>query len=314
MFDGARVRQFVASLIAVLVGTAPLAAMMIWGSSHIPAGAVEARSLYRQAQELFSEGDTQTARTTCQRAIQLHGQSSDALILMGTIKGRQGDLQGSIQDLQRALQIHPNHAKAHQRRAWVQQRLGNHQEAIVHYRQALRGSSNQADVHNGLGQALAAQELDKQAAQHLQEAIDLNPGLGDAHYYLGNMLQKLGRPEKSVVHWQRAMELRPHWVAPLLALGQVRGTHPKPELRNAQQAIELLHKAAELSNHQNPQVLATLSEAYAANGQFQDAIQAGEQALQLARASGNDGLMQTIQHRLDRHRQGTVVEPTTPQL
>ncbi len=168
MFDGARVRQFVASLIAVLVGSVPLAAMMIYGRSHIPQGAVEARSLYREAQKLFSQGDTQAARTTCQQAIQLHGQSSDALILMGSIKGSQGDLQGSILDLQRALQIHPNHAKAHQRLARVQQLLGNHQEAIVHYRQALPGSGNQADLHNGLGQALAAQELDKQAAQHLE--------------------------------------------------------------------------------------------------------------------------------------------------
>lgn len=272
MFDAARVRQFVASLIAVLVGTAPLAAMMIWGSSRIPEGAVEARSLYRQAQRLFSEGDTQTARTTCQQAIQLHGQSSDALILMGTIKGRQGDLQGSIQDLQRALQIHPNHAKAHQRLAFVQQLLGNHQEAIVHYRQALPGSGNQAEVHNGLGQALAAQELDKQAAQHLRKAIRLNPDLGDAHYYLGTVLQKLDLPEESLAHWQQAVELRPNWVAPLLAL----------------------------------------SKAYAASGQFQDAIQAAEQALQLARASGNDGLVQAIQRRLDRHRQGPLADPTNP--
>jgi len=80
-------------------------------------------------------------------------------------------------------------------------------------------------------------------------------------------------------------------------------THPDPKARDANRAIELAERAAELTKHQSPEVLGTLAEAYAAAGRFDRAVTAAQAALALASAARNDKLANHLRERLELYRQ-----------
>jgi Flp pilus assembly protein TadD len=79
------------------------------------------------------------------------------------------------------------------------------------------------------------------------------------------------------------------------------------ELRNGAEAVQLAQKAADLTRYEEPQILGTLAAAYAAAGQFDQAVQTAEQAKALAAEAGRSDVVATNRELLELYRQSKPV-------
>ena len=65
------------------------------------------------------------------------------------------------------------------------------------------------------------------------------------------------------------------------------------------EAVQLAERAAALNRRQSPAILDTLATAYAAAGQFDQAVRTAEEALGLTQAAHSEGLAASIRERLE---------------
>ena len=73
--------------------------------------------------------------------------------------------------------------------------------------------------------------------------------------------------------------VEPDRVNVINSLAWVKATSSDDKLRDIAEALRLVRKAAELTDHKQPEILDTYAAALAANGRFSEAVQACKKAL-----------------------------------
>jgi cytochrome c-type biogenesis protein CcmH/NrfG len=141
-------------------------------------------------------------------------------------------------------------------------------------------------------------ELD-QAIDHLQKTVAIEPNLAEAWSDLGDAFLLKGKAREATGDYERALDLAPELVKSLSGLGWILATCPDGSLRNGARAVQLSTKAVELSRRQRPIALRTLAAAYAEVGEFDDAVAAAWEALELALTKSNSDLASKLRLEID---------------
>jgi len=102
------------------------------------------------------------------------------------------------------------------------------------------------------------------------------------HYNLGMALQAHGDLEAALKQYLEALALSPDSSAPMYRAAWILATHPSASVRNPDQAVALATQAVELTDSNNPEILDVLGAAYAAAGNFEQAVKTAQAALDLA--------------------------------
>jgi len=209
----------------------------------------------------------------------------------------------SIALFEHALKTTKNNAVMHYDLGIELKAQGKLDEAISHYRQALQIKPDYADAYNNLGYTLGLQGKFDEAISCLHEALRLNPSHCEAHNNLGLAFQLQGNFDEALRHYRQALQSKPDWALPLNGMAWILATHPNPKMRDGTQAVALAERAAELTKHQDANILKTLAAAYAAAGQRERAITTLQTALKLASAAGDDELANQIRSQLESYKQ-----------
>jgi tetratricopeptide (TPR) repeat protein len=206
----------------------------------------------------------------------------------------------------------------------------------VEWIQLVLSSSNlrDPDLHVLLAVALLNEDRAGDAIPHLEKALAANPGslglhiaLVRAHFETGNLpaahqairrLQELGYPHirdfaglvtyyahlgetgERATAWlffRNNLRRRPDDIVLLNNAAWLLATAENPPAPPAE-ALQLARRAADLDPAAHPAILDTLAAALAAAGQFDEAVQTAQQALDLARAAGDHALAADLQRRL----------------
>jgi len=85
-------------------------------------------------------------------------------------------------------------------------------------------------------------------------------------------------------------------------LAWILATAPDESTRNGARAVQLAEDVALRAGHPNAIVLRTLAVAYAETGRFSDAIETAQQAIAIAKATGNDGLAADLERNIAAYR------------
>jgi Tfp pilus assembly protein PilF len=297
---------------------APLVRNML-GLEHKSQGRLDqAISQYRQALQvkpdyveahnnlgiaLQLQGKLDEAISHFRRALQIDPGYAEAYYNMGITFRAQGRHDQAIGCYRQALRLKPNYLEAHNNLGNALQSLGRLDEAIKHFRQSLQIKPDSAEVHYNLGLALKSQGKLDDAIKHLRRALQVNPDLAEAHNNLALVLTMTGQLDKALEHFREAVRLKPDYLEPLNRMARILAMHPEPKLRDPNQAIEIAKRAAELTGHKDATILETLAAAYAAAGQFDQAVKTAEVALSLATAAQADELANHIRKQIQLYRQ-----------
>ena len=198
------------------------------------------------------------------------------------------------------LQENPGCWMAHYNLGVVLSEQGEADQAIDHYRRAVDLRPDYAKAHYNLGRLLVEHGQLADAIAHCEKAAALNPADADAQNNLGVTLFGIGRADDAIAHYRKALEISPENVAALSNLAWLLATSSDPSLRNGSEAVRLAERAdsASFRSEKHPSVLRILAAAYAEAGQFAEAKETAQRALEGANVQGNITLAEALQGEL----------------
>jgi tetratricopeptide (TPR) repeat protein len=203
-----------------------------------------------------------------------------------------------------ALQINPKYDKAYNNLGCALAELGHYQEATNQYIKALSVNPGFIEAHNNLGMALGNLGLTNGAMHEYRAALQINPNFAVAHDNLGTALLRKGRAGEALSHYQEALKFEPANAKFQNNMAWLLATCADASLRNGHKAVELAQQANELSGGEKPGILDTLAAAYAEAGRFSDAIRTAQKAMELARAAGQQDLVEELKGELKGYQAG----------
>ena len=132
-----------------------------------------------------------------------------------------------------------------------------------------------------------------------RQAIAIDPRCREAHDRLAEALYAGGDAAGALAHWREGAQD----AAALRRMAWALATDPDARVRDGHEAVALAVRALEISSKKDAAVWDTLAAAYAEAGKFEDAVQAAERAIALAK-SGNPSLAEQIKTRVRLYRAG----------
>src|SRR5439155_9331712 len=150
--------------------------------------------------------------------------------------------------------------------------LGNIPEAIAHYREALRLQPDLLPARFNLATALLGAGNLQEAIRHYQQALELRPDLAQAHYKLAVAWARLGNYDSATNCCDHALRFAPELTPALADCAWLLATRKNATPQDLTRAVDLATRACRLTGDSDPGYLDTLAAAYAANGQFTNAV------------------------------------------
>ena len=260
-------------------------------------------------------------------------------ILLGMAYEKAGRMDAATESFREAAKYvlpfeSSNHAILGERLA----REGKLDEAVHHFLISLEGQPAQNDTRRNLGIAYTMLGKLAQALACFDEVLRRDPLDDRAWFTRGNALMAMKRYAEAEASFAKAAERVPakveyqssqavaqakagHRAQAVARLRALQEAHPElPELLNnlawllatdpagdsrvAEESLAYALKAVEQSNRRNPDILDTLALAYAANGQFDQAIATAEEAIEAARTLGDKDFSRRMAPRLASYRNG----------
>jgi Flp pilus assembly protein TadD len=172
-------------------------------------------------------------------------------------------------------------------------------KAVMHFREALRINPRYSKAHNNLGKVLLKQENFDEAIRCFSAVLlieDMN--LPEVYGDMGLAYAYLGKDNLAITNMTKSIELDPNSTKSLNNLAWVLATTKDTKLRNPTDAVKYAQRVCELSDPNQPTVWDTLAAAYAAAGNFPEAVKTAEKAIKLAEAADEKNLAKEIQERL----------------
>ena len=252
---------------------------------------------------LGSMNKPEEAAEQYREAIRMRPTLADAHNNLGVLLLQSQQLDEAIRYFQQALKVYPDYTGARGNLGIALTARGRFEEGVAQLRQILETEPDSVLGHLRLGMALQTQGRVEEAIRHYRRALRIEPQSehsASLHYTLGTALKKLDRPRDAIRNLEEAIRLREDWYAPH-ALAWILATEADQALRNPRRAVELAQRAAELTQHNNPDVLDTLAAAYAANRQFDQALSTAERALKGTRE--DPALVRQLELRMQLYKQ-----------
>ena len=113
-------------------------------------------------------------------------------------------------------------------------------------------------------------------AKNCRSALQIKPNFPGAHAKLAFALEASGEYDQAVKYYTQALRTEPDRTGIMNNLAWLIATHNKAEFYDPKRAIDLAERACELTKYQDPSLLDTLAAAYAAAGNFTQAVRTAE--------------------------------------
>ena len=175
-------------------------------------------------------------------------------------------------------------------------------DALPHFEKAQDINPLYAEAQNNLGGALLVTGKTDDAILHFRKALEINPRLVEVRNSLGDALYKKGEDQEAIAQYKMALAISPEYIMARSNLAWLLATSPKDSVRNGAKALQLAREAYSVAGERNPQVIRTLAAAYAGTGQFSEAEEAAQRAMQVADAQGNARLVALLRSEIALYR------------
>ena len=207
----------------------------------------------------------------------------------------------AIADYNEAIRLNPQESVAYNNRgeAWRDKR--EYDRAIADHNEAIRLNPQYADAYNNRGIAWRNKgEYDRAIADY-DEAIRLDPQYASAYANRGIAWRNKREYDRAIADYSEAIRLEPN-ASRFNGIAWTFAVANDEKLRDGKQALDYARRACELTSWTNANYLDTLAAAYAATGDFAQAVQWQEKALNDPQFEKDSG--EAARKRLELYRAG----------
>ncbi len=247
------------------------------------------------------QGDFDRAVEEFQRAIAANPDNAYPYRAWSRVVLGQGKLKEAEELLRKARELAPEDRYVSCQLGQVLRLQGRAKEAERMFRDAIRIDSSFSSPYLDLAALLLEQGKTEQGRTLLKEAIRIKPDNPQSYCLLGDSLSSSGETTEAVLMYSKALEKDANCFPALVRLAQILSTSPDSNPQAWQQAIRFATRACELTKYQRLDALVTLSDAYAAAGNFGDAASVAEKAFQIAAQSNDPEQVNMVRSRLQRY-------------
>ena len=176
--------------------------------------------------------------------------------------------------------------------------MGKTSEALAEYREAVRLNPNLPFLHDSLGSVMTGLGRFSEAMNEFTNAARLDPAYPWPHFELGKALLKQGRDSEAIGQFREALRIDPDNFQILAYTAHVLAAAANTQIRDGHAALVLAAKANALTGGAQPFVLDALGMACAETGDFTNALDVTQKALDLATAAkvkDLEGIQQRLQ-------------------
>jgi tetratricopeptide (TPR) repeat protein len=261
------------------------------------------RQLWRMADALYRQNKLDQAAAHLEAALKLDPSLAAAHALAGDVLEKKGQLAQAIEHWKAAVTAQPNLAAVQGRLGVAYAHQGRFAEAETHLRRNVELEPKSAHALGNLGGVLLRLGRPAEAAELLQKSLQYDPTNVAAYLTLFQALQAAGKPNEAIAALRRARETLPEAEVLTLRMAWLLATHTQENLRSPQQALQLARGLGE-SGNATVDELTVLAAAYAATGDFQQAVINAQKAISLAQSQGNTAAVATAQTHLRQYEAG----------
>jgi tetratricopeptide (TPR) repeat protein len=264
---------------------------------------------------LLEKGQIDDAILEYRKAESIRPDSGKLYVSLGGALLGKGQMDEAIDQFQKAVVIQPELVEAQNNLGNCLLRVGRIDEAIAHLEQALATDPGYAQAHYNLGNAFLQKHQVDEAIEQFQKLVAIQPDSAEARRSLGIALIQRGSVDEAIAQFQKALAIQPGFVEvqkDLAGLAWRLATSSDPSMRNGAKAVELAEQTDKLSSGNSPGMAAILAAACAEAGHFDQAVAAGQRALNLAASQNNAALASTIQTQLDFYKSGRPFRDALP--
>ena len=172
-------------------------------------------------------------------------------------------------------------------------------EAVPHLRKAVQLLPNDLASRRRLATSLFRGKQFDEALNVTEQALKLSPSDGELLYQRAELSREMGDVTAAVDGYTEVLRGQPDNMLAANNLAWIRSTNPNAELRDGEQAVKLATQICERTKYRHPQLLDTLSVAYAEAGDFEKAQKFANQAKDIFLKAGQSDPAKKIQLRLE---------------
>lgn len=245
---------------------------------------------------LIKAGRTQEAITHIRRALEIkpgfaqgHNNLAVALLSLGRIDEAKHHCLESIR-------LKPGYPRPLFNLANVHAARGRISDAIQLYRQAVEIDARYVEAYRSLGRLLLSEGSPDEAVDCYLKVLEISAAAAEDHFGLAMSLFQMHKTTKALESFEQAMRMAPQWAAPINGAAWILATDP--DQLAPDRALELATRAAQLTDHRDPDILDTLAAARAAAGDFDGAMTTLREAIRLAIAQGRESNLTDMRQRL----------------
>jgi tetratricopeptide (TPR) repeat protein len=276
---------------------------------------------------LLRQGNPDSAFVNFREAIRLNPRSMSAYSSWGQALSSEGKPEDAVGIFQQALQRDPDSGLIHYNLAVTLRQMERNAEsarrgavaagktddatadaseskrladqALQHYASASRLGIDSAEFWAGYGELLNDQGKFSEAQSFLKRAISEEPTLASAHFQMALAETRLGNDAETLANYEKVLSLTPDDPQTLNNLALIYATATNSEIRSPKMAIQLATRACDATTSQNSRFMDTLARAYAADGNFFEAIAWEDKAIKRATQLSDHDLAGEFQTRYD---------------
>jgi tetratricopeptide (TPR) repeat protein len=208
-----------------------------------------------------------------------------AHVNLGVALEEKGELNEALAEYRAAEQLAPELYHTHNNLGNLLDNLGHPNNALTEYRWAVLLNPSLPSLHNGAGMVLAELGRFDEAMGQFKEAARLDPTYPWAYLEIGKMRLKQGRDAEAIDEFREALRIDPDNFQILAYTAHVLAADENPQIRDGRTALVLAVKAKVLTDGAQPYVLDALGMACAETGDFTNAQEVTQRAIDLATAA-----------------------------
>ena len=277
--------------------------------------ALQIDSIYRPAHRTIGHafahaGKWKKAVKHYEIALQLKADDPQTHYNLGTLFLEQKQLEKGIEHLKKAVLLKPDYTDAVFNLGIGLIQVGDLEQAEKILLQAAGDPTIAAQAYQLLG-SIASERGDIDGAmRHYEQSLKRSPDNERIVRKLLRIYKSRRHPGDAIRILQEAVSVSPNHIGFLQNLAMLLATTPEDHLRDGPEALRFAIRAAEISSYKNPTVLATLAVAHAETGDFTQAIETAQQALQLAQTLHQSDLAGKIRTQIIKYRKGETYRTT----
>ncbi len=251
------------------------------------------------AQIKYENNNYESAEELLRKVTEVYPNNDKYLTMLGVTLVNQNKVQESNEIFVNLIKLNPKNAKALYHLGRFELNNKNYEKAHDYFYDSYLIDDNDPDTLANLGASKLYLGYQKEALIYFQKSKEISPENDNINSYIAEAYLLAGMDSEAVKVYHESLEKNIYNVVNLNNYAWVLATSKDVTIRDGEKALMLARIAARLTKYENISVLSTLAAALAELGQFEDAVKRLNECIELAKTTGNTGLLERSIKRLE---------------